>query len=94
MLQLNMMAIPIGTSDTLITLLKISITIIATVIAAQIINRALATYFKFASGKLKIDETTFTVVRRTISVSIYVIGGVIVISLIPGLPNLEPIRKT
>jgi small-conductance mechanosensitive channel len=88
MLQLNIMAIPAGTLNTLITLIKISIAIIATVIAAQIINRALVTYFKFASGKLKVDETTYTVVRRITIATIYVIGGVVVISLIPGLPDL------
>lgn len=82
------MAIPIETLNTLITLIKIPIAIIATVIAAQIINRALVTYFKFASGKLKVDETTYTVVRRITIATIYVIGGVVVISLIPGLPDL------
>jgi len=64
MLQLNIMAIPAGTLNTLITLIKISIVIIATVIVARGINRALVVYFKFASGKLKVDETTYTVVRR------------------------------
>nr|HID59030.1 mechanosensitive ion channel [Desulfobacterales bacterium] len=88
MLQLNITDILTGTSDTLITLIKISIAIIATVIAVQVINRALVIYFKFASGKLKVDETTYTVVRRIIIVTIYVIGGIVVISLIPSLPNL------
>ena len=88
MLQLNMMDIPIGTLNTLITILKISIAIIAMVVAAQVINRALTTYFKFASGKLKVDATTYTVVGRAIIATIYVIGGIVVISLIPGLPNL------
>ena len=38
--------------------------IIATVIVVRVINRALATYFKFTSEKLKVDETTYTVIRR------------------------------
>lgn len=88
MLQLNMIDIPIETLNTLVTLFKISIAIVATVIAAQIINRALVTYFKFASGKLKVDETTYRVVRKIIIATIYVIGSIVVISLIPGLPNL------
>ena len=88
MLQLNIMAIPAGTLNTLITLIKISIAIIATVIVVRLINRALVVYFKFASEKLKVDETTYTVVRRVIIVTIYVIGGVVVISLIPGLSRL------
>ncbi|MBK5191345.1 MAG: mechanosensitive ion channel family protein [Methanosarcinales archaeon] len=88
MLQLNLTDMLTGTSNTLITLFRISVAIVATVIAAQIINRALVTYFKFASGKLKVDETTYTVVRRIIIVTIYVIGGIVVISHIPGLPNL------
>ncbi|MCK4733251.1 MAG: mechanosensitive ion channel family protein, partial [Methanophagales archaeon] len=52
------------------------------------INRALAVYFKFATGKLKVDETTYSVVRRIITVIIYLIGAIVVISLIPGLPDL------
>jgi len=88
MLQLNIMAIPAGTLNILITLIKISIAIVATVIVVRLINRALVVYFKFASEKLKVDETTYTVVRRVIIVTIYVIGGVAVISLIPGLPDL------
>ena len=82
------MAIPAGTLNTLITLIKISIAIVATVIVVRLINRALVVYFKFASEKLKVDETTYTVVRRIIIVTIYVTGGIVVISLIPGLPDL------
>ncbi|MCK4398061.1 MAG: mechanosensitive ion channel family protein [Methanophagales archaeon] len=88
MLQLNIMAIPAGTLNTLMTLIKISIAIVATVIVVRLINRALVIYFKFASEKLKVDETTYTVVRRIIIVTIYVTGGIVVISLIPGLPDL------
>ncbi len=61
-LQLNMMDIPTRTLNT--PLIKISIVIIATVIVVRVINRALATYFKFASEKPKVDEITYTVVRR------------------------------
>ncbi|RCV64032.1 Small-conductance mechanosensitive channel [Methanophagales archaeon] len=70
------------------TTIKISIALIATVIVAQIIDRALAAYLKFASGKLKVDATTYTVVRRIIIVTIYLIGVTVVISIIPGLPDL------
>jgi len=82
------MNIPTETLDTLITLFKISIAIIGTVIVAHVINRALVTYFKFASDKLKIDETTYTVVRRILTITIYIIGIAVVITLIPGLPDL------
>jgi len=88
MLQLNLMNIPTETVNTLITLFKISIAIIGTVIVAHVINRALVTYFKFASDKLKIDETTYTVVRRILTITIYIIGIAAVITLIPGLPDL------
>ncbi len=84
-----MTAVPTGTLYNLIyTVIKISGAIVATVIVAQLINRALAVYFKFATGKLKVDETTYSVVRRIITVTIYLIGGIVVISLIPGLPDL------
>ena len=83
-----MMVIPAETLDTLTTFIKIAITIVATVIIAVLINRALVAYFKFASEKLKVDETTYTVLRRIIILTIYIIGGVVVIELIPGLPGL------
>ena len=89
MLPLNMTAVPIETVYNLIyTLIKISVAIVVTVTVAQLINRALAAYFKFATGKLKVDETTYSVVRRIITVTIYLIGITVVISLIPGLPDL------
>ncbi|KAF5434589.1 Small-conductance mechanosensitive channel [Candidatus Methanophagaceae archaeon] len=65
-----------------------SIAIIGTVIVAHVINRALVTYFKFASDTLKIDETTYTVVRRILTITIYIIGIAVIITLIPGLPDL------
>ena len=84
-----MTAVPTETVYNLIyTVIKISSVILATVIVAHLINRALATYFKFATGKLKVDETTYSVVRRIITVTIYVIGAIVGISLIPGLPDL------
>ena len=86
---INMTAVPTETVYNLIyTVIKISSVILATVIVAHLINRALATYFKFATGKLKVDETTYSVVRRIITVTIYVIGAIVGISLIPGLPDL------
>ncbi len=69
-------------------LIRIAIAIVVTVIVAQLINHALAAYFKSASRKLKVDETTYSVVRRLITVTIYLIGAIVVISLIPGLPDL------
>ncbi|NOR77244.1 MAG: mechanosensitive ion channel [Methanophagales archaeon] len=69
-------------------LIKISIAIVVTVIVAQLISRALAAYFKSATRKLKVDETSYSVVRRLIIVTIYIIGAIVVISLIPGLPDL------
>ena len=70
------------------TVIKISGAIVATVIVAQFIDHALRAYFKFATGKLKVDETTYTVVRRIIILTIYVIGAIVVIALIPGLPDM------
>ncbi len=89
MLHLNMTAVPTETVYNLsYTVIKISVAIVVTVTVAQLINRALAVYFKFATGKLKVDETTYSVVRRIITVTIYLIGAIVVISLIPGLPDL------
>lgn len=89
MLHLNMTAVPVETVYNLsYTVIKISVAIVVTVTVAQLINRALAVYFKFATGKLKVDETTYSVVRRIITVIIYLIGAIVVISLIPGLPDL------
>jgi small conductance mechanosensitive channel len=89
MLHLNMTAVPLETVYNLsYTVIKISGAIVATVIVAQIIDRALRVYFKFATGKLKVDETTYSVVRRIIILTIYVIGAIVVIALIPGLPDM------
>lgn len=89
MLPLNMTAVSTETVYNLsYTVIKISVAIVVTVTIAQLINRALAAYFKFATGKLKVDETTYSVVRRIITVTIYLIGITVVISLIPGLPDL------
>jgi small conductance mechanosensitive channel len=89
MLHLNMTAVPTETLYNLsYTVIKISSAIVATVIVAQIIDRALRVYFKFATGKLKVDETTYCVVRRILTVTIYVIGAIVVIALIPGLPDM------
>ncbi len=89
MLHLNMTAVPTETVYNLsYTVIKISVAIVVTVTVAQLINRALAVYFKFATGKLKVDETTYAVVRRIITVTIYLIGITVVITLIPGLPDL------
>ncbi|HID20022.1 MAG TPA: mechanosensitive ion channel family protein, partial [Methanophagales archaeon] len=89
MLHLNMTDVPAETVYNLIyTVIKISGAIVATVIVAQFIDHALRAYFKFATGKLKVDETTYTVVRRIIILTIYVIGAIVVIALIPGLPDM------
>ena len=89
MLPLNMTAVPVETVYNLsYTVIKIAIAIVVTVIVAQLINRALAAYFKSAARKLKVDATSYSVVRRIITVTIYVIGAIVVISLIPGLPDL------
>ncbi|MEA1999225.1 MAG: mechanosensitive ion channel family protein, partial [Euryarchaeota archaeon] len=89
MFQVNMADVPTETVYSLgYTAIKISIAFIATVIVARLIDRALAAYFKFASGKLKVDETTYTVTRRIIIVTIYLIGVAAMISIIPGLPDL------
>lgn len=89
MLPLNMTAVPVETVYNLsYTVIKISIAIVVTVIVAQLINRALAAYFKSAARKLKVDATSYSVVRRIITLSIYLIGAMVVISIIPGLPDL------
>jgi small conductance mechanosensitive channel len=89
MLHLNMSAVPTETVYSLLyAIIKISGAIVATVIVAQFIDHALRVYFKFATGKLKVDETTYCVVRRILTVTIYVIGAIVVIALIPGLPDM------
>lgn len=64
------------------------IILVATGIVARIVGVFLRQYFKGVSRRLKVSETTYVVFRRLIVSLIYVIGIIVLISIIPGLEKL------
>ncbi len=68
--------------------LRILIVIAATVLIATIVNRALREQFRILSEHLRVDETTYTVIRRLIVVLIYVAGITIAAFSIPGFGDV------
>ena len=54
------------TIDNLLHFLGILVVLFATVLAARIVNRALARHFKRVSERLHVDETSYTVLRRLV----------------------------
>ena len=57
---------PLLTIDNLLHFLGILVVLFATVLAARIVNRALARHFKRVSERLHVDETSYTVLRRLV----------------------------
>ena len=64
------------------------IILVATGIVARIVGVFLRQYFKGVSRRLKVSETTYVVFRRLVVALIYVIGIIVLISIIPGLEKL------
>ena len=54
------------TIDNLLHFLGILVVLVATVLAARIVNRALARHFRRVSERLHVDETSYTVLRRLV----------------------------
>ena len=65
---------PLLTIDNLLHFLGILVVLVATVLAARIVNRALARHFKRVSERLHVDETSYTVLRRLIVATIYAVS--------------------
>ena len=62
--------------------------IIATIIIAHTLNKILLRYFRIASGKLKVDETVYTVLRRIAVAIVYIVGFAILISHVFKVENV------
>jgi Small-conductance mechanosensitive channel len=65
--------------------INILIVIVATLIVAKIVDRLFLGYFRTVSKRLKVEETTYVVIRRILVVLVYLVGVVIVIYMIPQL---------
>ncbi len=63
---------------------KIIVIIITTILISKIVNKVLLGYFKKITKRLKIEETVYVFIRRIIIIVIYVIGIIIITSIIPG----------
>lgn len=76
-------------SDNLGTLLFILFIGLATVLVARNVNRLMESYFKKASGRLRMDTTSFRMFRHIVVALVYFTGIVVVIFSIPGLQSLS-----
>ncbi|MEA2075274.1 MAG: mechanosensitive ion channel family protein, partial [Euryarchaeota archaeon] len=56
---------------------------IATFVVARVINRLLRGYFRTASKKLNVEETTYAVTRHFIVAMVYLAGIILIVSSIP-----------
>ncbi len=63
--------------------------IFLTVIVAKITDRLLKAYFILASKKMRIDETTYGLVRRVVVALVYFAGVLIIVFSIPGLRDIS-----
>ncbi|MCD4808138.1 MAG: mechanosensitive ion channel family protein [Methanococcoides sp.] len=63
--------------------------VLFTLISAKMVDRILKAYFQFASKKMKIDETTYGLVRRIIVGLVYFFGIVVIVFSIPGLRDIS-----
>ncbi|MBU0662573.1 mechanosensitive ion channel family protein [Candidatus Micrarchaeota archaeon] len=69
-------------------LVDISIILAATVILAKIFDMIILGPFRQMSRNLKVDETRFLIVRRLITLLIYVFGIVIAATMVPGFSSI------
>lgn len=63
--------------------------VIFTFVSAKAADRLLKAYFDFASKKMKIDETTYGLVRRIIVGLVYFFGVLVIIFSVPGLRDIS-----
>jgi len=61
---------------------------IATFVVAKVINRLLRGYFRTASKKLNVEETTYAVTRHFIVAMVYLAGIILIVSSIPQLGDI------
>lgn len=70
-------------------ILFVFLIVVLTIVIAKAIDRILKAYFDFASNKMKIDETTYGLVRRIVVGLIYFFGVLVIILSIPGLREIS-----
>ncbi|MCD4820957.1 MAG: mechanosensitive ion channel family protein, partial [Methanococcoides sp.] len=58
--------VPSWISWDIATILFVFLIVILTFVSAKMVDRLLKAYFHFASKKMKIDETTYGLVRRIV----------------------------
>lgn len=69
--------------------IQVVIAIIITIVLARIVDAILKEYFKNASAKLRVDETSYAIIRRIAIAIIYIIGILFIISLIPEFESIS-----
>ncbi|HID27692.1 MAG TPA: mechanosensitive ion channel family protein [Methanosarcinales archaeon] len=70
-------------------LIQVVVAIIITIVLARTVDGILKEYFKNASAKLRVDETSYAIIRRIAIAIIYIIGILFIISLVPELESVS-----
>jgi len=81
--------VPSWISWDIATILFVFLIVILTFVSAKMVDRLLKAYFQFASKKMKIDETTYGLVRRIVVGLVYFIGIIVIVFSIPGLRDIS-----
>ena len=81
--------VPSWISWDIATILFVFLIVILTFVSAKMVDRLLKAYFHFASKKMKIDETTYGLVRRIVVGLVYFFGIVVIVFSIPGLRDIS-----
>ncbi|MDA0524237.1 mechanosensitive ion channel family protein [Methanococcoides alaskense] len=81
--------VPSWISWDIATILFVFLIVILTFVSAKMVDRLLKAYFQFASKKMKIDETTYGLVRRIIVGLVYFFGIIVIVFSIPGLRDIS-----
>lgn len=85
----SLIEIPEWVTWELLTVVIVVIVLLLTVVFARLVDRFLTKQFRSVSKKMNVDLTSYRIVRHTAVASIYLIGIIVVINLIPSLETLS-----
>ncbi|MEZ5336180.1 MAG: mechanosensitive ion channel family protein [Methanolobus sp.] len=85
----NYIGIPDWITWELLTAVIVIMIMLLTVAFAKLVDRFLTKQFRCISKKMNVDLTSYRVVRHTAVASIYLIGIVVIVNLIPSLETLS-----
>ncbi|MFB6166946.1 MAG: mechanosensitive ion channel family protein [Candidatus Nanohaloarchaea archaeon] len=69
--------------------LRVVLILAATVIASRVFDRFLQHHFRAVSRRMEIGRTSYRLIRRLITMGIYIVGFALAVYTVPGLRNLS-----